>query len=81
MTTLLKEVHRFNAIPNKTLMAFFKEIEKILKFLWRHTRPQVVKTILSKKNKDDDIILPDFKIYYSNIIIKQYGIDKKWTYR
>lgn len=62
-------------------MTFFAEIEVILKFMWNLTGPQIAKTILGKKQKQNQkhthtgrLILPDFKT--DNKVIKTlwYGI-------
>ena len=57
VTILPKAIYQFNAIPIKSPMAFFKELEQIiLKFLW----PQRAKTILRKNSQRNHTLISDY---------------------
>jgi hypothetical protein len=74
MAILPKAINRFNKISIKSPIQFFIE-RAICKFIGNNQKkPMIAKTILNNKRTSRVITIPDFKLYYSIIMIKNYMI-------
>jgi hypothetical protein len=63
-----------NPHQNSNDIGIITEIEKpTLKFILKHKGLQIGKAILSKRSNSGNITIPNFKLFYTDIVIKTHS--------
>ena len=73
-----KWIYRFNVIPIKLSMTFFRELEqKFSQFIWKHKIPQIEKVVLWNNNgaEESTSLTSDYTTKLQSS--RQYGTDTK----
>ena len=76
MAILLKAIYRYNAIPIKIPTQFFNELERtILNFIWKKIHMLwIAETIVNNKISSQRVTIPNFKLNYRAIVIKNHMV-------
>ena len=69
ITILLKATYRFSTLPIK-FPIFHRTRTKFLKNCMKTQNTPIIKTILRKKTRAGEIMLPDFRLYHKATVIK-----------
>jgi hypothetical protein len=66
-------IYKFNSVPSKYQDILHKTTKKVLKFIWKHKRPQIARAFLNKKKKAGDIRIPNFNTYHEATVQNSIG--------